>query len=189
MFENEYCGRDILMAKKTRKERIPAGVKQEFDDVDYWHDLKKSAETVTLADGTVLSVYDYMKKFMQEAYGNGFSRQNPDENILQTDDQKKWARRNNNNTNRDALLVSQKKHALYNAEHLLDVKQSDITETWETTLKTGTYEEALEHLLVVTANELKIELTPQMKRGMLNFYFRIKKFLSYLRKDKKNERV
>jgi len=85
--------------------------------------------------------------------------------------------------------VSTKKNSLYNAEHLLDVKQSDTTEPWETTLKTGTYDEALEHLLDVTADELEIELTPSMRRGMLNFYFRIKKFLSYLRKDRKNERV
>lgn len=177
------------MAKRTRKERIPAGVRQEFDDIDYWNDLKKSDEVITLESGDKVPVYEYMKRFMQEAYGNGFDRKQPENNILQTDDQKKWARRNNNNTNRDALLVSKKKRALSNSDFLIEKGRIDTIEAWEETLKTGTYDEALDHLLAVTADELGYPLDGQTKKGLLRFYFRIKKFLSYIRKDKKNERV
>lgn len=165
------------------------GVRQEFDDIDYWDKLLKSNETVTLEDGTVLSAYDYMKKFMQEAYGNGFSRQQPDANILQTEDQKKWARRNNNNTNRDALNVARKTDRLTNSEFLIERGANIEPEEWETTIKVGTYDEALNHLLVITANELGYPMDQMTKRGLLRFYFRIKKFLQYVRKDKQNERV
>jgi hypothetical protein len=177
------------MAKKTRKEKIPKGVRQEFDDIDYWDKLKKSDEMITLENGTTLPVYDYMKKFMQEAYGNGFSRKTPEDNILQTEDQKKWARRNNNNTNRDALNVSKKTDRLTNSDFLLERGQINEAEAWEDTLKVGSYDDALNHLLVITAEELGYPVDKKTKQGLLRFYFRIKKFLRYIRKDKQNERV
>ena len=177
------------MAKKTKKERIPAGVRLEFDDVDYWKDLKKSDQVVTLQNGKKIPVYDYMKKFMQEAYGNGFNRKNQNANILQTDDQKAWARRNNNNTNRDALLIAKKRNSLTNNNFLLEQATLTTVEPWEDTLKTSTYDKALTHLLELTAKDLGYPIDRQTKIGLLRFYFRIKKFLGYIRKDKKNEGI
>ena len=66
------------------KYNIPKGVRNEFDDVDYWHKLPKN-KFVELPDGTKISVYEYMKKFMHEAYANNFSRNEPETNILQAE--------------------------------------------------------------------------------------------------------
>lgn len=172
---------------KTKKERIPLGVKNEFDDIDYWTTLRKSKETVTLDNGEVISVYDYMKKFMQESYGNGFSRKDPDSNILKTNEQKSWAIRNNNNTNRDALLVAGKTNGLINLDYLLTYNDNQ-DEPWEHTLKIGNYEQALDHLLSISADEIGCDLSDETKRGLLRYYFRIKKLLRYIRKDNKNEK-
>lgn len=177
------------MAKRTKKERIPMGVRQEFEDVDYWSKLIKSKETVRLPDGSVIPVYNYMKKFMQESYGNGFSRKDPKKNILQTEEQKKWARRNNNNTNRDALNVARKSDRLTNSEFLLEKGHFDELEAWEHDIKVQGYEAALDKLLDISTKELGCHQTQATKRSLLRFYFRIKKFLRYVRKDKQNARV
>lgn len=177
------------MATKTKKERIPAGVRQEFDDVDYWDKLKKSDETVELENGTVVPVYEYMKRFMQEAYGNGFSRKSPEDNILQTEDQKRWARRNNNNTNRDALNVARKTSRLTTSDFLIEKGAIEEVEAWEEKIKVGTYDEALDSLLAISGSELKICMDRQQKAAMLRFYFRIKRLLKYIRKDRNNERA
>lgn len=172
----------------SKKDNLPRGVQLEFEDVDYWHKLDKVKKVYTLKDGTKLTEYEYMKKFMHEHYGNNFSRKNPDGNILQTKEQKKQARRNNNNTNRDALLVSRKMGAL-NA--LFEVEGGQFKteeEHWEKTFKTGTVNDALRTLVDQCCDELDIENTKQNIRGILRTYFRIKKFVSMVRKDKKNER-
>lgn len=173
---------------KTKKERIPMGVRQEFDDVDYWKQLKKSTETVKLPNGEVISVYDYMKKFMQESYGNGFSRKEPESNILQTEDQKKWARRNNNNTNRDSFNVARKYNGLETKEYLIDRKKNDKKESWEEEFTRGSYETALQEILTMVEIDLNIKLNEPKRKALLNFYFRIKKLVSYIRKDLKNEK-
>lgn len=172
----------------VKKDRIPAGVRQEFDDVDYWNKLKKSKETFTLKDGTVLTAYEYMKKFMHEAYGKGFYKYKDDHNILQTQEQKKWAIRNNNNTNRDALNVAKKAHKLNNTQYMLEKGVKDLNEPWEETLKIGKVEDALDHLLAITAEELNIKLTNGSKKNILKVYFRIKKLLIHMRKDRLNNK-
>lgn len=177
------------MAKKTKQERIPAGVRQEFDDIDYWSNLKKSKETIKLPDGSKMSVYNYMKKFMQEAYGNGFSRAQPEKNILQTEEQKKWARRNNNNTNRDALNVGRKTNRLTASDFLINKSKPEGREEWEDLLKVNSYDSAIESLLVLTGKELGVKINKYEKLALLRFYFRIKKLLRYIRKDKQNERT
>lgn len=166
------------------KRNIPKGVRQEFDDVDYWHKLSKKKK-ITLDNGEKISEYEYMKRFMHEAYGNNFSRKNPEDNIIQTDEQKKWARRNNNNTNRDALLVAKKMGAL-NA--LFDVEENEYPnedEHWEKVFKTGTYEDAAKELLNETCNNLQIKYTIVNARALFRFYFRIKRFLKLVREDMK----
>jgi hypothetical protein len=130
-----------------------------------------------------------MKQFMQEAYGNGFSRQHPEKNVLQTDDQKRWAIRNNNNTNRDALNVAKKAHTLTNSEFLLQKGYLDQTESWETLLKLEGTDAGLEELLSLSTKEIGCGSDARTKRALLRFYLRIKKFLRYVRKDKKNARV
>lgn len=172
----------------SKKDNLPLGVQLEFEDVDYWHKLDKIKKVYTLDDGTKLTEYEYMKKFMHENYGNNFSRKNPKSNILQTDEQKKAARRNNNNTNRDALLVSRKMGAL---NVLFQIEQTEAgreEEAWEKTFKTGTYNDALKELVGLSCEELEIDCTKQNIRVILRIYFRIKKFISMVRKDKKNER-
>jgi hypothetical protein len=172
----------------SKKDNLPRGVQLEFEDVDYWHKLDKIKKVYTLKDGTKLTEYEYMKKFMHEFYGNNFSRKDPDSNILQEEDVKKEARRNNNNTNRDALLVSRKMGAL---NVLLQIEQTEVgqaVEPWEETYKTGTTNEALKQLVLQSCEELEIDYTKSNIRVILRIYFRIKKFLKMVRKDKKNER-
>lgn len=165
------------------KDNIPKGVQEEFNDIDYWHKLPKT-KYVTLKDGTKISYYDYMKKFMHEAYGNSFDRENPETNILQTEEHKKWARRNNNNTNRDALLVSKKMGAL-NALFQIEKKEFTEDESWESEFKTGSYEKSLHSLIKTCCDELNITFTKAKIRGIFKIYFRISKFIKMVRKDQK----
>ena len=170
----------------SKKDNLPRGVQLEFEDVDYWHKLDKVKKVYTLADGTKLTEYEYMKKFMHEYYGNNFSRKDADSNIIQTKEMKSQAIRNNNNTNRDALLVSRKMGAL-NA--LFQVEQTEIgrsVEPWENTFKTDTYNAAIKELIKQCCEELEIDYTKPNIRVILRIYFRIKKFISMVRKDKKN---
>lgn len=173
----------------SKKDNLPRGVQLEFEDVDYWHKLDKVKKVYTLKDGTKLTEYEFMKKFMHERYGNNFSRKDPDSNIIQTEEQKKEARRNNNNTNRDALLVSRKMGAL---NVLFEVEGGEFKpqeEPWEKTFKAGTVNEALRALVDQCCDELEIKTTKANTRAILRVYFRIKKFVSMVRKDKKNERA
>lgn len=169
------------------KKNLPKGVRQEFDDVDYWHKLPKN-KYVELANGQKISVYDYMKKFMHEAYGNNFSRENPETNILQTEEHKTWARRNNNNTNRDALQVSKKMGAITTLFQLEKGAYDEETEEWEEDFKTGTYETALHTLVRQCCEDVDIPFNKRNILKILKIYFRIKKFLKFVRKDQRNKR-
>jgi len=171
----------------SKKTNIPKGVRQEFDDIDYWHKLPKN-KFVTLPDGTKISEYEWMKKFMHESYGNNFSRENPETNILQTEDQKKWARRNNNNTNRDALLVSKKMGAMKTLFEIEKGAYDEKEEPWEIVLKTGTYEEALHSLIEESCNDFNISFSKLNTRSILRIYFRISKFIKMVRKDQRNQK-
>lgn len=167
------------------KDNLSKGVRQEFDDVDYWHKLPKN-KFVTLEDGTKISIYNYMKKFMHEGYANNFDRDNPETNILQTEEHKKWARRNNNNTNRDALLVSKKMGAL---SALFQIEKGTYVvdeEPWETQFKNESYEAALHGLVKQCCEEMGLNFDKKHIRLILKAYFRITKFLRMVRKDKKN---
>ena len=174
---------------KTKKERIPAGVRQEFDDVDYWKKLKKSKETYTLDDGTKISVYDYMKKFMQESYGNGFSRKSEESNIIKTQEQKSWAIRNNNSTNRDALAVAKKMGALFGEGYVPKDVAEEQKEEWETLIKYQGYEQAVAALVKMSSRGRNINASASKKRALIRFYIRVQKMLRYVRSDKKNEKV
>lgn len=168
------------------KDNIPKGVRLEFDDVDYWHKLPKN-KYVKLEDGSMISEYDYMKKFMHEYYGKGFDRQDDTKNILKTEEQKKEARRNNNNTNRDALLVSKKMGALNTLFQVEKGSFKEEVEDWENTFKTGTYDQALKHLVKDSCTEINIDFTKPNIRAILRIYFRISKFLKMVRRDKKTK--
>lgn len=167
-----------------KKNNVPKGVRNEFDDIDYWHKLPKN-KYVTLADGTKISYYEYMKKFMHEAYGNSFSRSEPDTNILQTEEQKKWARRNNNNTNRDALLVSKKMGALSVTYQLEKSDYESVVEPWEKTFKYQDYESTLQAILKMSSEELKINFDLETSKKILKTYFRLTKFVKLVRRDKR----
>lgn len=167
----------------SKKNNVPKGVRNEFEDIDYWHKLPKN-KFVTLKDGTKINIYEYMKKFMHEAYGNSFSRDNPKSNILQTEDQKKWARRNNNNTNRDAFLVSKKIGEL-NA--IFEIEKTEFygeAEAWEETFKYGTYENALGEAIKMCCTELEIDFNDTNIKKILRSYFRVTKFVKLVRRDK-----
>lgn len=169
------------------KDNIPKGVRNEFDDVDYWHKLPKN-KYVTLKDGTKISIYEYMKKFMHEAYANNFSRDEPETNILQTEEHKKWARRNNNNTNRDALLVSKKMGAISTLFQIEKGAYDTKLEHWETQFKLGTYEDSLHALIEQSCEDVGIEFSKLNTRVILKIYFRINKFIKMVRKDQRNKK-
>lgn len=169
----------------VKKDKIPLGVRQEFDDIDYWHKLPKNKFT-TLPDGTKISHYEYMKKFMHEAYANNFSRTEPETNILQTEDQKKWARRNNNNTNRDALNVIKKAGKMSTLFYVEEHQIKDIDEDWEVVFKMRGYEPAFEEIMKLTADETGLPFTKKDVSAILRMYFRIRKFLQLMRKDRQN---
>ncbi len=168
-----------------KKDKIPLGVRQEFDDIDYWHKLPKN-KFVTLKDGTKVSIYEYMKKFMHEAYANNFSRTEPDGNILRTEEQKKWARRNNNNTNRDALNVIKKSGKMSTLFYVEEGMIKDQDEEWELSFKNEGYEEAFEGIMKLAAEETGLSFTKRDISAILRMYFRIRKFLSLMRKDRMN---
>lgn len=166
------------------KHKAPKGVAQEFDDVDYWHKLSRT-KRVPMPDGTYLTEYEYMKKFMAESYGNKFDRDNPESNILQTDEQKSWAIRNNNNTNRDALLVSKKMKTLNSLFEYQKLRYDKESEAWEKKFKTGTYEDALVAIMKQSCDEAGLDYGRANVRLLLNIYFRLNRFIKMVRKDQK----
>lgn len=170
----------------SKKDNLSAGVRQEFDDVDYWHKLPKN-KFVQLPNGKKISIYEYMKKFMHESYANNFSRKDPQDNILQTEDQKKWGRRNNNNTNRDALNVIKKSGKMASLFHIESGNNPNSEEDWESILKSSGYEKAFEHIVKKYLTKLNIKFTIENSRIILQFFFTVKRFLKAMRKDKNNK--
>lgn len=171
----------------SKKHKIPVGVQMEFADVDYWHKLSRK-KTILMEDGTRLSEYEYMKRFMHEYYGNRFDRQDDAKNILQTEDQKKEARRNNNNLNRDALMKSKKMGALNVLYQVEKTQYDEIEESWETTFKKGTYNQALKELLRVCCDDFNISYTKLNVRKLFKVYFRLTKFIKLVRVDKRTRK-
>lgn len=168
------------------KNNLSKGVRNEFDDIDYWHKLSKN-KFITLEDGSKISEYHYMKKFMHEAYGNNFDRKNPDSNILQTEDHKKWARRNNNNTNRDALSVIKKSGKMNTLFQLENSSFGDDREDWEKEFKLGSYEESFECLARHSAEDLGVQYSKTTIMAIIRIYLRIAKFLKLVRFDQRNQ--
>ena len=170
----------------SKKDNLPAGVRQEFDDIDYWHKLPKNK--YVYVNGVKYSVYEWMKKAMHEMYANNFDRKQPENNILQTEEQKKWARRNNNNTNRDALNVIKKSGLIATMFHITEGDFKAEHEDWEKEFVIRGYEAGAMELMKKTCKELDIELTKVNIKLILRMYFRMQKFLRLVRKDKKNKK-
>lgn len=176
------------MAKSKKKSRtLTQGVRQEINDVDYWHKLPKNRYT-TLPNGEKISIYDYMVKFMREAYGNEFDRENPEKNILQTSEHKSWARRNNNNTNRDALLVSKKMGALNTLYQVVAGEYGKKREKWEEVFRDSDYEEAFHEAMKQSCDEVNIEFDKIGIKSILTVYFRINRFIKLVKKDQRENK-
>ncbi len=171
----------------SKKDNIPKGVRDQFDDIDYWHKLPKN-KYVTLDDGTKISEYEWMKKFMHEAYANNFSRSEPETNILQSEEHKKWARRNNNNTNRDALQVSKKMGAMKTLFEIEKGTYDKDEENWEEKFREENYEASLHSLVEESCTEVDIPFTKRNIRVILRIYFRISRFIKLVRRDQRNQK-
>lgn len=168
--------------KKPRRRTLTQGVRQEMNDIDYWHKLPKNKYT-TLPNGDKISIYDYMVKFMREAYGNEFDRENPDKNILQSEEHKSWAIRNNNNTNRDALLVSKKMGALNTLYQVTAGEYGNKREPWEQVFRDSDYEAAFHEAMKQSCDEVEIPFDKVGIKCILTIYFRINRFIKMVRKD------
>lgn len=170
----------------SKKDNLPRGVQLEFEDIDYWRKLPKN-KFVTLPDGSRISIYNYMKKFMHEAYANNFSRSEPESNILQTEESKKWARRNNNNTNRDILLIGQKSNTLkmFGTGDTLVIPAEGQEEGWENTFKNKPYKECLDEILQLCCEDLEIVYNDSSAKALMAVYSRISRFLRLVKKDQK----
>lgn len=169
----------------SKKNKIPKGVRLEFEDIDYWHKLPKN-KYVKLPNGDRVSHYEYMKKFMHEYYGNSFSRSDPKSNILQTAEQKQEATRNNNSTNRDALLVS-KKIGTLNAVFQIEKGAYDHSaEEWFNVFKEETYEKSLNTLIDTCVSELELMNSPKLQKIIFRIYFRLNKFIKLVKYDLKH---
>ena len=161
------------MSKKfLSRHRYSKGVQQEMEDVDYWSKLNPEERA-------------WMEQFMYESYGNGFYNIPKDERILQTDEQLKEARRNNNNTNRDALLRGTKAGQLVPSD-TIEFKMGSPEEDsdWEDIYKYGGYEAAVHYLAEMTAGELGIIFDPKDAKILCNFYFRMRKLTRMIKKDR-----
>jgi hypothetical protein len=169
----------------SKKDNLSLGVRQEFDDIDYWHKLPKN-KFVTLKNGKKISIYEYMKKYMHESYANNFSRSDPESNILQTEEHKREARRNNNNTNRDALNVIKKSGKMSSLFYVEEGNINDNPEPWEDAFKYGELEQSFDQLMQMTAQETGLPFTKKDVSAILRMYFRIRKFLQLMRKDRQN---
>ena len=167
----------------SKKHKVPLGLQQEFNDVDYWHKLDNRKKIYSLGDGTKLTEYEYMKRFMHEHYGNKFDRHDDSKNILKTEKQKKEARRNHNNTHRDALLVSKKMGALKTLFQVEKTQYNSETEKWEDTFKVGSYEDALKDVVQHCCDDFDIEYTNMNVRKILKTYFRLTKYVKLVRVD------
>lgn len=165
------------MSKKKYldKHRYSKGVQNEMDDIDYWDKLDSENS-------------DFLKQFMYENYGNGFYQIPEDERILQTEEQLKEARRNNNNTNRDALLRAIKTGKISSAD-LLDYKltQEEIDD-WEDIYKYNDFEAAVFYLMEMTADELDMEFDEHVGKILCHYYLRMKKLIKLAARDRLNQR-
>lgn len=171
----------------SKKDNIPLGVRQEFEDIDYWNKLSK-VRNITLDNGEVVSEYEWMKKYMHEAYANNFDRQNNRNNILKTKEQKQWATRNNNNTNRDALNVIRKSGKMATLFHISETDFNEQKEDWEKVFTLSSYEKAAESLMQQNCEDLELDYSLENVKTILRTYFRIKKFITLLRRDMKNKK-
>lgn len=161
------------MSKKfLARHRYSKGVQKEMEDIDYWSKLSPEERA-------------WMEQFMYESYGNGFYNIPEDERILQTETQLKEARRNNNNTNRDALLRGNKSGRLVAADTLeFKLTSPEDGEEWEDIYKYGGYESAVQYLAEMAAEELGIEFDPNDAKILCNFYFRMRKLTRMIKKDR-----
>ena len=182
-----YHGSISFRFTVSRKDNISKGVRQEFDDIDYWHKLDNKKPVFQLKDGTWLTEYEYLKKFMHEGFANNFDRHDDNVNILQTEEHKKWAIRNNNNTNRDTLNVIRKSGKWATLFQIEDKEYlGGGSELWEKDFTDKTYAETFSKLMQVSADEVGLGFNHGDIKNILRMYFRIKKFLRMVRKDKKN---
>lgn len=195
------------MSKKKnymKRHRYSKGVQLEMDDVDYWNDLDDTTPTVKLPNGDLVTERAYMKQFMYENYGNGFYQIEKEKRILQEDDQLKDARRNNNRTNRDALVVALKRRNHIkvqdptNGEYKTgtichdrlaqtDTSRKTVEEKWQTCYKMeGDEAKSLELLMESHLNELGLDYTTRRGTILLRMYFNVKKLVALMRKDRRN---
>lgn len=167
-----------------KKNKVPKGVQQEFADIDYWHKLNRN-KYVTLPDGSKLNEYEYMKRFMHEYYGKGFY-DTTRSTILQTEEQKTEARRNNNNTNRDALLVSKKMGSLSTLLSYISIEANTETNKLDEMFKNTDYETCIKTIVAEFCHDTKLEYNITNVKKLLRFYFTIKRLLTLIKRDQRN---
>jgi hypothetical protein len=165
----------------SKKDRVPKGVEMEMKDVDYWRKLSKKP-SIPMPDGSTISEYDYMNKFMKEYYGGGFTKNNAE--ILQTEDQMKEARRNNHNLERDAFIAA-KKNNFIKPLNGTELFSKEVKEPWERLFVTGTDEQAKDALLSQSCFELGIEYNEYNVKNIYKTFKRIKKLIQLIKRDRR----
>lgn len=173
----------------SKKDNISLGVQQEFEDIDYWHKLSKTKKA-RLKDGTLshLTEYEWAKKFMHESYANNFDRKDNKNNILKTKEQQRWARRNNNNTNRDALNVAKKAGKFATLLQICEEEALADQGGWKKLFSTNNYEAAAKKLMQDTLGELELEYDSRKIKTLLRFNYKLKTLVSYIRSDIKAQK-
>lgn len=159
------------MSKKyLKKHRYSKGVQNEIDDLDYLDKLPQKER-------------EWMEQFMYENYGNGSYHIEPDKRILKTEEQLKDARRNNNNTNRDALAYIKKTGMALNADDIMYKLHNEEEHDWQSVYKQFGFNETVFFLCEDAATELGLTANMKMARILCKFYVRMKKLRLMLKKD------
>lgn len=170
----------------SKKDNVPKGVERELKDVDYWRKLSKKP-SIPMPDGSLVSQYDWMNKFMKEYYGNDFYNAPKGQQILTTKEQQKDAIRNNNNLKRDAFLVSGKAGMLYFTPNIERVNIDEIKEPWEKEFVYGDTSVAQDKLFRQSCEDLNIEFTETNIIRLIMIFKRIKKYLRLVRRDQRTQ--
>lgn len=166
----------------TKKKGGPSrNVKAEILDIDYWSKLGTNP-SIKLSNGELISEKEYLIQFMRESYG-GLSRKR--RKILQTEEQHKWATRNMNALNRDALNVARAKDQLVDTikSGHADYLTGETPESWVQAYKTRGAKVAVLVMIKEWCQENNIKYSFSRAIALIQFYYSFKKLLKFIGKS------
>ncbi len=159
------------MSKVPKKHQYSKGVREQINDVDYLDKLPPADK-------------EWMEQFLYEYYGNGSYHMDEDKRILNNEDDRKEARRNNNRTNRDTFPVALKQGYLkYYGDFNRTSEEPESENDWRTIYKYDGKYKAFDFLINDTLRELDLEENKHNVISLIRVFFKIRTWLRWVKKE------